>query len=491
MSKGIVWVPVAIGIIFLAQILIFSLAFSQVTIYSREVVDANIVFEGDELETYARAVENSIQLSLAQGIYDFYMKNKGAEWQTTAGSSVPSAETVQDEVNGYANGYVLGFLESLQEFAAERENRIVIRVPVDFSSSVEVGKEDAKMKFGPELTIFKDFEGSTFTRSISAEASLSTAFGEMMEFVRDDLVGGDQIGNKVKAAIRRETKDSRDVCSVEIKSLDLSNPDNDRRKIFDGLGNGENDGRTLHSYLDEDLTPGDSEISGLRNEFGDGTQTQGMVRYCETREELMLTPPNSCACDDPCKGLPAYMNSQKLSSKLKSFGLDREPESEKVYQISHGQTYGSASEIIQRYARQRMVCLESELDDRSESYTVAFDGDSINKDGSLGPLKVETTGSVSATSCGTEPFDGSICEGVALRECGSCPLPGGGETTKYEWKCPYIYEKACSFGHYASGSAEVRVQEDGFVYGFNRDGSPVADNIKVVFTARSGNADLG
>ena len=90
MSKGIIWLPIALGIILLVEILVFSIGFTKVTMFAREVQDSNIVFEGDELETYARSISTS--------------SNAGrcAKWSASRGA-VPTISAIKSSSRGFEN----------------------------------------------------------------------------------------------------------------------------------------------------------------------------------------------------------------------------------------------------------------------------------------------------------------------------------------------------------------------------------------------------
>lgn len=504
MKKGIVWLPIALGVILLVEILVFSIGFTKVTIFSREVQDSNIVFEGDELETYARSLSASMQVAASQSLYDFYRAHTLELWQSYGTKSVPDEKT---ETAASTLDYAKKFVQAHIDYPGAKGNVLKRQPPIIFETvptggkiDVTSGKEKAYVEFvmEPQMVMRKTLGNTEFTKEFSVESRIRTAFGEMMRVIREDIVNADVMQKTVVAAIRRNSKAEKDMCPATVETTNAEDKSVDRLTKFNSLG-GVGDGRTLRSYLDEHPKVTDSEIAKLQNAFEMGTGTVGVVKYCEIEWELMKVPKGGeCSCDDPCPFEDSYRNSFKLADKISSKGdLYGRPAPSTVYKYSHTETFESGAALIKQYAEQRLVCLETVLDKASEEYTVAFDGENRDADGKprkdIGPIIVQTAGEVRETACSTARDSGATCrQGVAGKKCGTCPLPGGGERNKHLYRCPYIYEETCSFGHYAAGSADVRVQEDGFLHAFwdkslNKE---FEDSFKLVFRIISGNREL-
>jgi len=429
-NKGIAWLPVAIGIIFLAEILIFSVMFTKVTVFSREVQDANILFEGDEIETYARSVENSVQLSVAQGLNDFYLDHRLALWQSySARDLMPTAAATEGQVTANAHKHAYGFLTAHQEFASKQKNGIVFKLPSE--SSVTIGADKVSMKLSPEAEISKNFYGTSYLRKFVAESTLVTVFGKIMDRIRS-LVTGDEIGVAALAGIGRAGDDV-----VVCKFQKADGTDFDMTSYIDDVAG--------CPKIDAGGKPGDKSCGKTGQ-----TTTKGTMNFCSKQSK--------------------YVCSKSIPSNIAGPGRDP-PEAPEVYERSHKNDYGAGAKSIIEKAVNHAACLEYELDNESEEYTVSFDGSVTTLAGVKAAIESPSCSVVNAGLCG--------CKKVA--KCGSKKNP------KTLWECRVYKSKTCDYSHYDEVSAKVRFQEDGFIYGFLESASKPADSIKLIFTAISGN----
>lgn len=400
MSKGFAWIPVAIGIIFLVQILIFSLSFTKITIFSREVLDANIVFEGDELETYVRSIDNSVQLSIAQAIYEFIREKTqdGTKvWQNYGTSEVPTPTDTSTGLMQRIEGYMNTFLQAHASFPGAKDIPAVA-FPAGIGEGTLTIKDDRiDMFFEPEVELKKTFVGvAQYSRKFVAESTLATVFGEMMDSIRN-LIENDVIG---KFALHAIGKDG---------------------------GDGEFDPKTckLDSYIDdvanckEGLTSPESTL-GVCGKLTQ-TDTRGSKQFSDVPfvEECSKDIPTPARCDS-------------------------RPSAEQVYEASHHNGYDSGEASIKSLADQYMACLERKLDEASTDYTVAFE-------------KKETDSLIKDLSCGDKKT-GGICN---CEDVGTCLLNGERVT---KWRCETVYIMTCDYRHYDKADLTVRYQEDGFVY---------------------------
>lgn len=109
MSKGIVWVPIAIAIFLIAELLIVSLAFNKISTFERQLREADISFESQIVDNYQISINNAVDLSTIQSIYDFYLENIDKSWQSGGTSNVPSVSEVSSYLETKINGYMSGF----------------------------------------------------------------------------------------------------------------------------------------------------------------------------------------------------------------------------------------------------------------------------------------------------------------------------------------------------------------------------------------------
>lgn len=411
--KGIFWLPIAIGIVFLAQILIFSLMFTKVTVFSREVQDANILFEGDELETYARSLGDSVELSIVQSLYNFSLSHNGEVWQNYGDKRVPDAAK---EIEGSVQIYSNAFLARHAEFSASVSDPgdPQIEFPASMGSlTMVLGEKKIDARFDPEIELKKtsvQFPVAEFKRSFVAETSFVTVFGEMMKVIRDNLIGGDKVTTYTLYGIGRGGG-SATQCQASSTSVS---------------------GQRV-SYID-DHTSGNRQIVSA-------TQTRGHMDFCSFDTKFVCT-----------KGSP------------NSAGTPRaDPTADEVYSNSHGKSFGSGKAAMVEDVKSNLACLELELDEASEDYTVSFD-DTEN-------VKSEIT-SPSCTLTNT-----GVCACKLVGKCGSKTNP------KKLYECNVQKRKTCDYSHFAEAEVTPRFQEDGFIYGFI-DGK---DSVKTVFKIVSGN----
>ena len=468
--KGIMWLPVAIGIIFLSQILIFSLLFTQVTTFNREIVDSNVVFEGDELETYTRSLSNAIQVSTAQGMYSFYLDNNEKYWKGEGGI-MPDQSSIEGSVLGYSKVYIQKFVDLYPEFQSEVPDNEKIKFILPEASEeseklvgfIEIQPEGVYVKFADKILLEKgpiDFGKANFKREFVPESVLISVFGKMLDDIRSKLINGDEIGNYVREAAGKPESGEKTKCDVTPSSF----------------GNRESHSTTeLSSYIDKDIgVPSDnSEFAWLTPHAAPGggyaqKGTHGRLRFCN----LDVRRDKLCRCDDPCK------NPEPIPTM-------NDPSPQILYEMTHTQTYSSGTDLIEKYATERLVCLESELDKESNEYTAAFDGD--NRKVALGDHTIVAESSIVDVATSLTNEDITCGPGVNVGDCGSCPTPGGGSKPKIYYECPIIHERSYNYDHVITGDATIRFQEDGFVYGLIRGEDMVSDNIKLVFKIKSGN----
>lgn len=359
-SKGVIWLPLAIGIIILVEVLIFSSGFTKVSIFSRETVDANIVFEGDQLETYARAIENAVQLSIAQSLYDFYLGHQ-TTWQNYESVSIPDPlPDVQKNTQEYSES----FLSAFRNFppAAKEPN-------IDFPTTIGTGKlaiddEKVSIKFDPEIVLNKNaFGTTTFTRKFSAESTLVTYFDKMMDRIRKLLNDEKAFTNQALNAIGFE--------KYEPDTSDSENPE-------------------PGSYLNHQRSPEPYSPEPSSFSFLTGQSTQGYVEYCSTERKTFSN------------------DNTKPSHKI------WDPKAEDVYKVTHeAGGYSSAeSKIMTSIENHVMGFLQLKLDKETTDYTVAF-SDFSSKAKALGSCFPP----VSLDKCG-------ICECVKYNALGECILWG-------------------------------------------------------------------
>jgi hypothetical protein len=316
MKGAVPWLLVVMGLFLITMLLIFSLAFSQTTILSRETLDQNVLFEGDEVETYARSLTNSIQISTAQAIYDFYSANKDDVWQEYDSKTVPTPE-----IAGSIEYYMSLFLQKHQDFTGENSG---ITIGQDIGNA-QVDIEDRKIdvKFEEDFAIEKTFFRSSYARTFAAESTLVTVFGMMMREIKDELIQKEMVKTAVLKGIGKEGENDPVTCEKPMR-----------------------DGATeLRYYIDDDT-------SGSREKVSQ-TVTKGTMGYCSTSKKTF-----SCGQSKPNE---------------KSGSPRSQPSSSEVYQETHGITMENGKVKIQSDVRIQLACLETMLDHKSTDYTVAFD----------------------------------------------------------------------------------------------------------------------
>lgn len=424
--KGFVpWALVALGLIILAEFLIFSYAFSKVTILSRETLDANVLFEGDELETYARSITDSVQLSIAQAIYDFtaeYSKPPKDLWQNYDQKIVPDpAPEIKDKVKEFMETF-------LQEHRNAPGNADAPKIifPPDMGEAFLTIRENYVSAYfqqkpdEPEMELEKEFFVAKFSRKFMAEGVLVTVFGEMMDSIRN-LIENDVIGKFALHAIGKDGGAGDFDPKLCVPKID---------SYIDDVAN-----------CKEGLTSPEQTL-GVCGKLAQ-TDTRGSKQFSD------LPYVEKCSKDIPT---PARCDSR--------------PSAEQVYEASHHNSYDSGKASIKSLADQYMACLEKELDgvdstdERLTDYTVAFE-------------KKETDSLINDLSCGDKKT-GGICN---CEDVGTCLLNGERVT---KWRCETVYIMTCDYRHYDKADLTVRYQEDGFVYWWG-------DSIKIIFRAISGN----
>lgn len=119
--KGIVHALVALGIIFVAWILILSFAFNITSLSQRQIAEAKIILDAEDAENIVRSLENSFRLSFVQGIYDSF--NTGDYWISynenrltdSIITSIKSGNTIKTNFESYANGFLNEFANYVQK----------------------------------------------------------------------------------------------------------------------------------------------------------------------------------------------------------------------------------------------------------------------------------------------------------------------------------------------------------------------------------------
>lgn len=454
MSKGFAWLPVAIGVIFIAEILIFSLAFTKITIFARETTDSNIVFEGDEIETYVRAIDNSVQLSVAQALYDFQAGNQGF-WEDYTKKTIPVPDgSVIASVHDYENV----FLQKFAEFQAKSGHEKIIFPTEIGKGQVSIMDKIVSMKFPPgsdkKFTLTKDAFGlAHYERSFVPESTLTTFFGEMYKEI-SFLINNDLFG---KAAFSGLSK------------ADASNtlPACDTTGLTSHLN--------LPSYLDNDAACSGVSHGCVGCEGGDqagvcgkgggpsdfgiyGASSTGVVDFCTAT--LVY---NICDKGDP--GDPRFKHGK----------VSPEPSDDQVYSLTHaGNSFGSAVSKTMQRTKEHAACLVQELDsntlvsgDMPTDYTVSGDN---------------TVASKSTNDHTRLVADDGLC---LCQPVGLCPS-NGSPNPDTRWICHRIKTKTVSTSYHFATSGTITYKEDGFVYGFIQQ----LDNIKLIFQVKVGNKAL-
>ena len=466
MKKGIIWLPIIFAILIIAQFLFFSYSFTQVSFYSREVLDSNIVFEGDRLETYSRSIIRSLELSIAQSNYDFYLNNKENYWLKYDNSNVPSNQQISIFLNEKIADYTSKFIKKHQEFSKSdipnfeiKTENIENSVQNDFSDiksnqlKTQINNNNIYTKYDNQLVLINyepDFANIKYERKIVLESSIVTVFGDMINNIRDVLIGQNKINKNILLAVGEFGGEKTRTTSANLCRDKLSNPQS-TSEIKDS---------PLKSYLDDNVKPETKPYVLKKSQ----TQTFSSINYCNIN-----TQKNQCS---PCG---------HNSNNLNTLNVD------KLYEISHGTTRDSAANIIKQYTENRLICLESELDENSDDYTIAFDGDykEINK--SKNSYKIGNTVLVKSriynNNFANNPTGGT-CNG---RVTGCCYYNEEGGCEQDRYTCNLVYTATADYYHQVNADVNVRYEENGFVYGFLDDNEIIPDNIKIIFKIKSGN----
>lgn len=424
MKGAVPWLLVVMGLFLITMLLIFSLAFSKTTILSRETLDQNVLFEGDEVETYARSITNSIRLSTAQAIFDFYSENKEAVWQQydSKGSLIPDYRSkIKGSIETYMNGdgEIVGFVEAHEDFAdPDGDGPQLPRVAIDpqdiGSADVKIQDRDIIVEFESDITIKKKFFGTDYTRSFAAESSLVTVFGAMMEKISGEFIGDNMAGTSVLRGIGKTMSGGEpDVCASSKADLKY--------------------------YIDEEAN------SGGRTKVSQ-TQTFGSKEYCSRDDKKF-----NCGASRP-----GSTSGNPRSS----------PDPSEVYSETHGISLEDGESRITQNIIDHLACLESDLDSESTDYTVSFDETYLSPDVSILPsCKIVETNdwcNCESSSCGVDSTRWT-CNKVKRIECDFQ------HQAKVEMKARF-QEDGFVYGFWDK-----------------KDGKADADSIKVVFGVVAGN----
>jgi len=446
--KGVVWLVVAVGVLLLVEVLIFSMFFSELTLQKRELTDATIVYEGSELEVFARSIDNSIELSMAQGMYDFYVSYRGAVWNYYGQNTMPDDAAIASQVQSKAAGYVKDFIGAHVNFDEQDDIRGLSWDGA--GSTFKLEKNFARMEL-PSMTLEKSIDSlftGTYKRTFVPESTITTVFGDMVAYIREKFIANDVIKDSAMMGIGYPSaaKTEAETCGQDYR--------------------GKNPEKTLNAHIDQrtSCTTGSGEPEN-RQCFKTGqTGTVGRYDYCSFEKSSI-----QCAPSNPCPNTGGIV------------GPRSDPPPVEVYPPSHISTFADAAANIKAFSEKRLLCLEGEMDAGKDKYTVAFDGDSFEEN--LDAYSIETEGAVTG-SC-SYPLANRECGGQKLSMCG---VTASG-TVLYDYQCYKAKKAVCNYEHYVKADVSVRVQEDGFVYGL-WDGSKskaVADSLKLVFKVTTGN----
>ncbi len=418
-GRGIAWVPIAIGIFFIAEILVFSFAFTKVTIFARTVTDANVVFEGDEIETYARSIDNSIQLSIAQSLYDFFKKHDSELWQRYGSNLMPTGDAILSEVQGGAMGYFNNFVKAHEDYSASSGgNKITFGWDGGGSPAptMKIDKAYVNMFIEPEMKLNKgpiDFASATFERKFVAESTLVTVFGEIKDRIAK-LIGGGELTQQVLDAVGFQ--------DYKPDTADSQNPE-------------------PGSYLNNQLSPDTSyspEPSSFSWTDGASQLTQGYLEYCSSQTRTYASKPDE-----------------------QDYSRIWDPGAEDVYKITHNSGGYAAAEnsMLAGIESHVMGFLQLKLDKESTDYTVAFDEFSNKADVAGACFAPEAKGNCNCVCIEVDPITGG------------CIL----------WSCNLYKSVTCQYNHLGAAQVTATFQEDGFVYGFGSVADNIKIVFKAIF----------
>jgi hypothetical protein len=457
-QKGTVVMLVSIIILLIAVALISSFAFNRVSIQVRELSEATIVYEGDEMEAFARAIDTSIEQAVAQGVQEYYRNHENEIWGEYDSSSVPSDDAVAGEIKGYASPHVNNFLTA---FAKEAESR---KFSLGHGSGIEELKMQPKSLSEPGTMLvslpqvsmsktLEEFATASYDRKFTPGTSIKTTLPDMLKFIREKLVGSNNVLNP-------ETVKAIGYPGTEINT----NMDKLAYPKRGNKGYEEKKTRDMRAYIDQDstCTAGSGEPSS-RACFKTGqTSTRGALEYCSIDESKVTYR---------CGGCPY----------LEPFYPD--PSDEEVYVRSHGgMSYGSASAKIQEYVWERILANEYSLDEQTPTFTVAFDGKNFEDPEKFDSIENSISIESRVTGSCQEPKVIGLCNGVQEGFC-------KGDPPKPRYKCYQKKSVVCDYNYFTKSEVSVRVQEDGFTYGVRdtKKGKDVADTFKLVFRTIAGN----
>jgi hypothetical protein len=161
----------------------------------------------------------------------------------------------------------------------------------------------------------------------------------------------------------------------------------------------------------------------------------------------------------------SFVSGQLTSGTVEYCDTSGDPGPWEVYEDTHGNSRGGAEDRIESLIQEHLMSYyQLRMDQESTEYTTAFDG-------------ISTESEITASCAAPETLRNCNCRCTARNELGVCIA-----TT-----CDRYKRMTCEYQHTGMADLTVRMQEDGFVYGFWDGGKMVADNIKIVFRAISGN----
>jgi hypothetical protein len=157
------------------------------------------------------------------------------------------------------------------------------------------------------------------------------------------------------------------------------------------------------------------------------------------------------------KGSFSFVSDQTTMGEVEYCDTGGDPGPWEVYEDTHGNTKGQAEDkILSLIDEHLMSYYQQRMDAESDEYTAAFE--ELVPDAEI------------FSSCDTETI-------------GSCNC----RITEDGLACDREKRMTCEYEHTGIAVLTVRLQEDGFVYGFWDGEKNVLDNIKIVFRAVSGN----
>ena len=154
---------------------------------SEDVSYADILFSDLEFDVYEKSLKNSIELSIAQSLYEFGSKNDGL-WYNYGVVNVPEISGIEEDVEDYSQRFMRTHEKFNFDNLEEDESRIVFPLEIG-DGSLSIGERSVGIIFD-NIHLRRDADARIFV----PEAELDTVFGKMY-FAADEFVNGHEIAS--------------------------------------------------------------------------------------------------------------------------------------------------------------------------------------------------------------------------------------------------------------------------------------------------------